>query len=224
VRVWICRCGEKQAEEPPQDSGTKPAILYFDIERAPGLAYYYDRKVQGGYISTHMLKEEPFIICFAAAWYNDADEFQKVESYCMTTDEAGAKSDRRILKELWGMMNRADWIVGHNVDGFDIKKVNNRFLQLGMNLPYMYRTVDTLKLSRKYFPFESNGLDYIAVRLGGRPKIDIHFDDWKRIVETGDNATLDKAEMYCRGDVREGMGVFKHMRRVIESSGRKVIK
>jgi len=137
---------------------------------------------------------------------------------------AVVKNDRRIMKGLWELLNQADYVVGHNVDGFDIKKVNNRFVQLGMDLPYMYKTVDTLKLSRKYFPFESNGLDYIAQKIGGKAKQDIDFDDWRRIVETGDEKTLVKAERYCKGDVREGLNVWRYFRRKIESSGKVLIK
>lgn len=228
VRIWQCRCGHRQSEEPLQIARVKPKILYFDVERAPGVAYYYDRKVRGGYISTDFLKDEPFIICWAAAWLDVGTEFQYVISAAVSCAEslAGAKGagDRRILKELFKLLDCADYVVGHNVDGFDLRKINNRFIQLDMGLPYQFKTIDTLKLSRKYFPFESNGLDYISVKLGGRPKMEINFEDWKRIVETGDSLTLQKAENYCRGDVREGIGIFESMVKTIESSGRKIIR
>jgi DNA polymerase III epsilon subunit-like protein len=128
------------------------------------------------------------------------------------------------MKELWSLLDSSDYVIGHNVDGFDVKKVNNRFIILGMDLPYQYKTVDTLKLSRKYFPFESNGLDYIAVKLGGRPKLHIDFDDWRRVIETGDVKTLAKVSRYCNGDVREGVGIWQYMRRKIEASGKALIK
>lgn len=224
VRVWVCRCGNEQAEEPPQTEIVKPNIVYFDIEYSPGESYYYSRKVPGGYIPTQFLKREPFVICWAACIVNDAKEKQTIISECVTGKEARAWNDSRIMKALWGILDSADYIVGHNVDGFDLKKVGGRFIMLGMDLPYEARTIDTLKLSRKYFPFESNGLDYIAVRLGGRPKLHIEFSDWRRVIETGDEKTLSKVERYCRGDVREGVGIFQHMRRVIESSGRRLVK
>ena len=222
VRVRKCaNCGEEQAEEFPFFKN-KPSEFYFDIERSPGLAYYYDRKVD--YIPTHMLKTEPFIICWAAGWVTDCDDFQYVSSMVVTPEEALRRDDRRILKALWGLLDIADRVIGHNVNGFDVKKVNNRFIQHDMGLPYESKTIDTLVLSRKHFPFESNGLDYIAVKLGGRPKLDIGWDDWRQIVETGNDAKLIQAERYCRGDVREGIKVYKFMKRTIETSGRRLIK
>jgi DNA polymerase elongation subunit (family B) len=226
VRVWRCfnkDCGHEQEEEAPFIPRVViPRVLYFDIERSPGESYYYDRKVE--YIPTHMLKKEPYIICWAAAWLDGCNEFQYVVSERVRSDEAVSRNDKRILEALRGLMDSADYIVGHNVDGFDIKKVNNRFLQLGIPKPYLYKTIDTLKLSRTHAPFESNGLDYISQKMGGRAKMDIHFEDWKRIVETGDAATLDKAEMYCRGDVREGSRYAKQMFDWLESGGVKVYK
>lgn len=217
--MWRCRnCGHEQKEVQPQGLKIPPKIFYFDIERAPGEAYYYDRKVD--YIPTHMLKEQPFIICWAGAWLDRDCDFQYVYSQRLRSDEAMQKDDRRIMTGLRECLEVADYVVGHNVAGFDVKKVNNRFLQLGIPAPAMYKTIDTLKLSRKYFPFESNGLDYISVKLGGHPKIEIHWDNWKGIVETGDPQLLDKAEMYCRGDVREGVGIFCKMNEWIEGTGK----
>ena len=48
--------------------------------------------------------------------------------------------------------------------------------------------------------------------------------DWKKIVDTGDPKTLRKAETYCRGDVREGLGVFYKLVNAIETSGRIVYR
>lgn len=220
LRQWRCAargCGHLQAEDPPALK-EDPRILYFDIERAPGEAYYYNRKVD--YIPTDFLKREPFIICWAATWVGS----DKIISECVTHKEAKQRNDRRIMGTLWEMMDAADFVVGHNVDGYDVKKVNNRFIQLGMGAPTTFKTIDTLKLARKYVPFESNGLDYIAPRLGGKPKMDITFHDWRNIVETGDQRTLNKARKYCRGDVREGVMVFLKLKEWVESGGGRLFK
>ena len=220
LRQWRCGargCGHLQAEEPPP-AKEEPRILYFDIERAPGEAYYYNRRTD--YIPANFLKTEPFIICWAASWVGS----DKIVSECVTSKEARHRNDKRIMKILWDMLDSADLVVGHNVNSFDIRHVNNRFLQWGMSAPSTYKTVDTLKLIRRYAPFESNGLDYIAPRMGGKPKQDIFFDDWRRIVETGDQRTLNKARKYCRGDVSEGITVFLRLREWVESGGGVVFK
>lgn len=205
-------------EDPPQGLKIPPKVLYFDIERAPGEAYYYDRKTE--YIPTNFLKVEPFIICWSSAWVGDKI---KIESQCVTTAEAKRRDDKRILQRLWELMDEADYIVGHNVDGFDLRKVGNRFLQLGMSAPLRHKTIDTLKLARKFVPFESNGLEYISVRLGNKPKRDITFADWRRIVETGDAETLRTAARYCNGDVREGIKIYKRLRDYVEAGTGKML-
>lgn len=220
VRQWRCGargCGRLQAEEAPP-AKEEPRILYFDIERAPGEAYYYNRKTD--YIPTDFLKTEPYIICWAASWVGS----DRIVSECVTSREAKKRNDRRIIKVLWELLDAADFVVGHNVDGYDVKKVNNRFLQLGMDMPLTYKTVDTLKLVRKYAPFESNGLDYIAPRMGGKPKREITFSDWKHIVETGDPKTLNKARRYCCGDVKEGITAFVVLKSWVESGGGRIFK
>lgn len=74
------------------------------------------------------------------------------------------------------------------------------------------------------FDFMSNGLDFIAPKLGGSPKRNMEREDWIRIVETGDPQTLADMESYCRCDVRNGITVFRRMVAYIESSGETVYK
>ena len=200
----------------------QPKILYLDIERSLMTFYGYERRVNGGFISKDLIKDEAFIICWSAGWVGET----KLFSACVTQREALRKDDKRVLRQLWDLIDQADLVTGHNVDNFDMKKLNNRFLIHGMGLPLASwkKSVDTLKLARKHFPFDSNSLEYISVRLGGKPKKDIRLDDWKKIVDTGDPKTLRKAETYCRGDVREGLGVFYKLVNAIETSGRIVYR
>lgn len=207
-------------ELPPQGLYLPPKVLYFDIERSLMKFYGYEREVRGGWISKEMICEEAFIICWSACWVGQ----DRIVSACVTQDEALQKNDKRVLEKLWSLLDAADFVTGHNVDGFDWKKVNNRFLIHGLGMPIAGKSIDTLKLARKHFPFDSNALDYISVKLGGKPKKDIDRDDWIRIVETGDEATLRKANRYCRGDVREGVGIFNKFIAHIESGGRSVYR
>lgn len=182
--------------------------------------YGYEREVHGGWISKEMICEEAFIICWSACWVGK----ERILSDCVTQPEALKKDDKRILENLWDLVDQADYITGHNVNGFDWKKINNRFLVHGMGAPILSKSIDTLSLAKRHFPFESNSLDYISVKLGGLSKKDIRREDWIRIVETGDAATLRKANRYCKGDVREGVNVFNKFVTHIESSGKVVFR
>jgi len=62
---------------------------------------------------------------------------------------------------MWDLLDEADIVVGHNIDKFDIKKLNTRFAVHGFAPPMPYKTVDTLKAARTNFKFSSNKLDYL---------------------------------------------------------------
>jgi DNA polymerase III epsilon subunit-like protein len=137
---------------------------------------------------------------------------------CVSSKAARAWDDGQILAKLNRLMLSADIIAGHNVDAYDMKRCNTRFLKHGLEPVTGKRTFDTLKIARQKFAFESNRLDYISQELGFRPKDDITNDDWNRIVMTGDAATLKKVDTYCMGDVREGKKV---LRSLMKYSGKK---
>lgn len=215
-----CRnCGHWQLEVPPQGLKILPRVLYLDIERSLMKFWGYERRVRSGYISKDCIASEAFIICWAACWIGES----KIKSACVTQKEALQKNDKRILQILWDLIDQSDYVTGHKIDTYDMKKLNNRFLVYEMGTPFG-KSIDTLKLARKHFPFDSNALDYISVSLGGKDKKDIDLDDWIHIVETGDPATLSKAEKYCRGDVRIGINVFNKFKKQIESRGAVLLK
>lgn len=160
--------------------------------------------MRGEFISPELLINEYYIICWSASWVGE----KQVYSGCVSPSAAKQWSDKSILKPLWKLMNSADIVAGHNVDKFDIKKINTRFKVNGLAPPFNYRTLDTLKIARSKFGFESNKLDYIAQRLGFRPKDAMSLQDWIKIAETGDEKTLVKMVKYNKGDVAEGKKVL----------------
>lgn len=81
------------------------------------------------------------------------------------------KSDRELVCHLWKMMDEADVIIGHNGDAFDLKKANSRFLTHGLTPPAPYKSIDTLKLARRNFKFDSNKLDNLGKYLGVGKKL-----------------------------------------------------
>lgn len=225
VRIWQCRCGHYQSEEPYQYPRVRPKILYFDVETALMEVLAFDLYVPSKRLSKESIIKGSYILCWAAGWVDlDSDEFQPVFSNAVRKNESLVCDDRRILVELWSAMSDADYIVGHNSSAFDIKKVNWRFIKHNMGLPFESKQVDTLKLSRKYASPESHALDYLSQQTGGDSKDAMTLDDWKEIALTGSSERLLKMEMYCRKDVRNGIMLLKNFVRQIEVSGRKVFK
>lgn len=202
-----------QAEEypfPPQTERAKPNVLYFDLEISKSLYYTYGRRVPGEYLRSADLVHEYFVICWAASYVDGS----KVFSACVTSEQAKSWTDAEVLAPLHDLMSAAEVVAGHNVNAFDLKKINTRFISNGWQ-PITGRdgkkkkTVDTLTIARSKFAFESNALDDLCKRFGIKGKDKITDDDWREILKTGDQKTLDKIHKYCRGDVRNGKALYK---------------
>ena len=113
----------------------------------------------------------------------------------------GSEDDSKLVKELWGLLDRADIVVAQNGDKFDIKKINARFAYYRLPPPSPYRTVDTLKVARKYFAFSSNKLDHLGQFLQlGRKMEHEGFPLWRRCM-LGDKKAWKKMKAYNRQDV-----------------------
>ena len=136
------------------ETNKKPKILLFDIETAPNLGYTWGKWKQ----NVINFKNNWYILSFAAKWLGS----KKIIKYKLNDFKLFKKdktNDYEVVKRLWELFDEADVIIGHNEDKFDIKKANTRFIYHNMLSPSYYKTIDTLKIARKYFSFTSNKLD-----------------------------------------------------------------
>lgn len=174
----------------------KPNILFFDIETAQIIAKVWQLK-GNEYIEPSRIVDDWYVICWAAKWLNK----DRVMSAVVTPEEALKRNDKRVVQELFKLLDKADVVIGHNSDKFDIKKIKARFLKHDLKLPSPYQSVDTLKIARKEFGLTSNKLDYICKYLGIDAKISTGgiklWDD----CEAGDEKALRKIDKYCKNDV-----------------------
>lgn len=218
-RVWRCwRCGNTQEEELvvvlPMVYRTRANILYLDTEISKSQYFNYGAKVPSKYLRIDDLVNEYYMICWSASYVGQ----DKIYSDCVSSEEAQGWTDKNILERLRGLMQSADIIAGHNVDAYDIKRINTRLLLNGLEPVIGKKTIDTLKIARAKFTFESNKLDFISQRLGFKAKDNITNDDWLNIVKRGDKATLKKVDTYCKGDVVNGKAVLETL---MKYSGKK---
>jgi len=217
--LWRCyRCNHVQTERAPKHlpvSYRESAnILYIDLEVSKSQFWNYGVKVPSGRLNPNDIEKKYYIICWGASYTKN----EKVWGDCVTTDEAMSWSlgknpnpDARILDRLRDLMRSADIIAGHNVDAYDMKRANTRFLLNQIEPVIGKKTVDTLKIARSKFAFESNRLDDICFDLGLRGKYDVSNEDWLRIVRTGDAKTLRKIYRYNKNDVTEGKEVLTRL-------------
>jgi len=208
--VYVCiHCGNVQEEDNavlPTQNKIRANILYIDIETSKSLYYNYGAKVPSGYLRSEDRVKDWFMISWAASYVGCDNVYSEIVS----PTKAREWDDSEIVDRLHGIMQSAEIIAGHNVDGFDLKRVNTRFKRHGLPPIVGKRTIDTLKIARAKYAWESNRLGEICKWLGIDDKEQITNEDWLAVF-TGNKATLDKIHHYNRGDVINGKKVLLEM-------------
>ena len=173
----------------------EPNILILDIENSPSLAAVWGVNQQ--FIHTNQIVQEWYMFSWAARWLYSTEVFSDV----ITPEESLKRDDSRIAKSLWEFVDYADIIIGHNVNSFDIPKMNARFIKHGMNPTSSCQVIDTLKAARKHFMFTSNKLDYLCQQLNIPRKIDNGgMERWIQCMDGDAQALLDM-ETYNKHDI-----------------------
>jgi DNA polymerase elongation subunit (family B) len=138
-----------------------PKILFYDIETSPNLGYVWQ-------------KWETDVIQFHTEWeiLSFAYKFQGDKSVkCVTRKDFLDKTDKSLVKKLQEVMDSADIIVAHNGDQFDIKKSTARMIFHGLGPTKIIKSIDTKKIAKKYFAFNSNSLNDLGEYLGLGKKV-----------------------------------------------------
>lgn len=188
--------------------------LYFDIEVSPNIVFSWNVGYNLNLDYNNIIKERA-IICICYKWEHEAT----VKSLQWNNGD-----DSKLVKEFATLLDSADEVVGHNSDKFDIKWLRTRCLFHGVPVQHKIQSIDTLKLSRKGFRFNSNRLDYISKFLGIGKKLDTGgFDLWKRIVLDNDKVSMVKMIEYCKKDVILLEKVYKKLEKYVEHKSHKGI-
>ncbi len=139
----------------------EPKVLFVDTENAPNLGYVWG-------------KWEQNVIDFKTNWYflSFAYKWQGSKAiHCRALPDFPAfkkdkETDEFLVHELWKVLDAADIVIAHNGDRHDLRKANARFAFHGLKPPSPYKSVDSLKLARRFFQFDSNKLDDLGQYLG----------------------------------------------------------
>lgn len=173
----------------------KPKILFFDIETSPSLGFSWGKWEQ----NIIKFKEHWFILSYSAKWFNGKQTTRGLIDYPRYRNHK--HSDKAIVKDMWDLFDKADILIAHNGDQFDIKKVSAKFSYHGLPPPSPYVTVDTKKIAKRYFGFLSNSLDDLGdyLRLGRK----VHhegFELWEKCM-AGDSSAWRRMKKYNAQDV-----------------------
>lgn len=186
---------------------TKRRRLFFDIETSPNVGLFWKAGYKEKIDYSNIIKERA-IICICYKWEGEK------EVYYLTWDKK--QCDKKLLKDFILVANQADEMVGHNGDRFDLPWIRGRCVHHKIPMLPTYVTIDTLKISRQKFRFNSNRLDYVASFLGIGKKIKTDFNLWKDIVLGKSQLAMDKMVKYCKGDVILLERVFDRLKGYVE--------
>lgn len=180
-------------------------IMFFDIETSPLQAYVWRTGKQ--YVDYNQVVEgsEVKIICICWKYLGDP------KSYGLHWNTK-TQSDAAMLKKFTKEANKADIVMGHNIDRFDIGHIRTRIALNDIKKARWAEglTADTLKQYRRSFNLPSNRLDAVARMLGIGHKNPMSFDDWVAVMN-GSKKALTKMMLYCHKDVDLNIKVHKRL-------------
>jgi uncharacterized protein YprB with RNaseH-like and TPR domain len=171
---------------------TKRKRLFFDIETSPNIGLFWEAGYKKNIDYSNIIKERA-IICICYKWEESKEVFE--------VHWDSKQCDKALLQKFIKISNEADELVGHNGDRFDLAWIRTRCLYHNIDMFPNYITIDTLKIARSKFKFNSNKLNYIADFLGIGQKIKTEFGLWKDIVLHKDKKAMDAMIKYCKKDV-----------------------
>lgn len=221
-------CGQCQAEPPPQGLQLGKRCWYYDIESTKMTVELetFELKQHSDYLPWSSIKTPPFIICWSGAWITKETTPNNIHVFsdAVTPWEAKRRNDKRCITLLRDYMDKADRWAGHNVKGFDTKKINTRLILNHLPAPdFTVKQIDTLSIVKKYFKNDSNALGYWLERLGQIGKDKMTGEDWDEC-KKGNQQAISKMQKYNRQDVRGGIILFLELRDYLASGGVDIFK
>lgn len=136
-------------------------ILLYDLETSLETVTVFSLKYND-FIPPESIVTERHIISVCYKWLGE----NKVHAISLLDDpKRFAKDihdDRYVVEQFHKVMGEADVVVGHNSDSFDNRYVRTRALYHGLPALPPLASIDTYKVAKSQFMFNSNKLDYVG--------------------------------------------------------------
>lgn len=184
----------------PQGQKTGPKVLILDIETLPMEAYVWGMWNQNP--SLDMIKQHTTILSWSAKWMGAPEN---TVMYQDVRNEKNVRNDKEILETLRSLLEEADCVITQNGVKFDLPKINYR-LAVHKFKPYTKpKDIDTLKIAKSVFGFDSNKLEHMTEMFCTKYKKSKHkkfpgFALWKGCLE-GNIEAFEEMEEYNKIDV-----------------------
>lgn len=195
-----------------------PRIILWDIETSHNLVAAFNLWERHGMSLPHdNIIRERYII--SAAWKLLGEKH--VHAVSVLDDrrryDKSPHDDNHVVRRLHQVLSTADVIVAHHGDAYDSKFFAAR--ALFHNLPKLppIKSVDTRKIAKKHFLFNSNRLDYLGQHLGLGKKLETEKGLWLRVLR-GEASAVRQMVTYNKGDVELLEKVFLKLRPYVEDA------
>lgn len=180
----------------PIAENREPKVLIWDLESSPNLSYTWGVWEQ----NVIKVKEHRQVICVGWKWLHE----KKIHCKALP-DFVGykknPKDNSKLVKHFYDVLCTADISIAHNGIKFDDKMMNVEFIKHGLKPPPPRKSLDTLRVSRSTFGFNSHRLNDIGEFLGiGKKVPNPGFAMWLGCLN-GEKKSWDLMKRYCKGDI-----------------------
>lgn len=103
-------------------------------------------------------------------------------------------------------------VVGHNMIGFDAKKLRFDWAEAGFPPPSPVKYVDTLSIAKREFGSESNTLDALCKRFGLLAKSDRYSAEMAKAAVAGNRDAQRQLRDYNMGDIVSSLALYEHVK------------
>jgi DNA polymerase III epsilon subunit-like protein len=148
---------EVRDNKPAQSLVNPPKILILDIETSQLHAKIWRPGQQ--YVTADRVIKDWSILSWSAKWLGSPED--KV-MYSDTRNEKDPRNDKKIVKQIWDLMEEADIILTQNGKKFDEPKLKARFNFYKLGMPSHYEHWDALKIARKHLGEISLSLGFVT--------------------------------------------------------------
>ncbi len=177
--------------------------LFWDVEILPNVVLSF-RIGRDQNINHDALVKERSLICIGYKFEGD--------SRVTVLRASSSGCDRRLIKRFLDVAETADELVAHFGDRADLPWLKGRAIINGLDPAPLFKTVDTYKLAKRNFGFNSFKLDYLSNLFGHGGKMHSGFKLWKNIAVGGSaekRRALNYICKYCGIDVIRLQSVFR---------------
>lgn len=177
--------------------------LFFDLELSKSIFWAWGTGKQ--YLGYHQLLEPQKIISFHWNW-EGSDKINHVHW------GLNKQCDKSVVKEIAKQFNKADEIIAHNGDKFDMKKLFGRAMFHKIELRPKYITRDTMKMVKSCASLPSYSLKFLCKHFDLPLKLDSGGSaTWDEVQFKKSKEALDHLLYYGDGDIISLKALFYYI-------------